>query len=47
MQKPDGQLEILRQLYFGLSKECQQEFLKTIIEKPAKNCSQDNGEKAS
>ena len=47
MQKPDGQLEIVRQLYFGLSKECQQEFLKSIFEKPAKNHSQDDGAKAS
>lgn len=47
MQKPDSQLEILRQLYFGLSKECQQEFLKTIIEKPAENRLQGDGEKLS
>ena len=33
MQKPDNQLEILKQLYSALSDECKQEFLKAIVEK--------------
>ena len=47
MQKVDSQLEILKQLYSGLSEECKQEFLRTIAEKPANASTSTNNEKVS
>lgn len=47
MQKIDSQLEILKQLYLGLSEECKQQFLKAIAEKPVTACIEKNSEKMS